>query len=189
MARVHVRFARPRGSVRSRCHTHRPRPWSPVMNGLRRLTLICHFISLIQQPPRALSVPRQSLSPSYRTPISSTSSTSSSSTSSCTATRVRLEHPPHPHPAAYSLTNCFVGGAKKEGGREREERRGRRSRARGWMEKKGMGERERESVKERGKLGLDEKMLRPVALHTRGHQIKSLVVSAAHPSVRSRASE
>lgn len=52
-----------------------------------------------------------------------------------------------------------------------------------------MGERERESVKERGKLGLDEKMLRPVALHTRGHQIKSLVVSPAHPSVRSRAGE
>lgn len=49
--------------------------------------------------------------------------------------------------------------------------------------------RERKCERERGKLGLDEKMLRPVALHTRGHQIKSLVVSSAHPSVRSRASE
>lgn len=48
---------------------------------------------------------------------------------------------------------------------------------------------ERKCERERGKLGLDEKMLRPVALHTRGHQIKSLVVSPAHPSVRSRASE
>lgn len=55
--------------------------------------------------------------------------------------------------------------------------------------KRGMGERAKKRERERGKLGLDEKMLRPVALHTRGHQIKSLVVSAAHPSVRSRANE
>lgn len=92
------------------------------------------------------------------------------------------------------LTNCFVGGAKKrrraeserggeEGGREREG--GRKKKEGGGWERGS----ERKCERERGKLGLDEKMLRPVALHTRGHQIKSLVVSPAHPSVRSRASE
>lgn len=97
--------------------------------------------------------------------------------------------PTPPAPSRVLPNQLFRRGSKKR----------RRASARGEERKevasqrvdgnKGMGERKRESVKERGKLGLDEKMLRPVALHTRGHQIKSLVVSAAHPSVRSRASE
>lgn len=100
----------------------RPRPWSPVMNGLRRLTLICHFISLIQ-PPRALSVPRQSHS---IPPHPRSSTTSSSSTSSATLTLTRLEHPIPARPSACTPpsppTNCFVGEAKK-GGRERKRER------------------------------------------------------------------
>lgn len=163
------------------------------MNGLRRLTLICHFISLIQQPPRALSVQRQSLSPSRRTPISSTSASSASFSSCTAATRVRLEHPPHPRPACVPPNQLFRRGSKKkkEGESERGGEEGGREREGGRKKKNGGWERgsERKCERERGKLGLDEKMLRPVALHTRGHQIKSLVVSPAHPSVRSRASE
>jgi len=143
------------------------------MNGLRRLTLICHFISLIQ-PSRALSVPRQS----HSVPPHPRSSSSSSISSSATLTRARLEHPIPARPSACTPppTNCFVGEAKKRRMREKERR-----------------ERTENKKKEREKLCPDGKMLRPVrssvALHTRGYQIKSLVVSVAHPSVRPSARE
>lgn len=150
-ARVHTyaprRIRVPTRAPRSRAAIHTgPRPWSPVMNGLRRLTLICHFISLIQ-PPRALSVPRQSHSIPPRTPGSPPP-----------------PPPPHPPPSharppraphtrapfrVHSTPSpsqpIVSSGEQKKGERERERERRERT---GWNKKK-KRERERETLSRR----------------------------------------
>lgn len=96
-----------------------PRPWSPVMNDLRRLTLICHFISLIQPSRRTLCTAPISFHAAAH-PRYSSSTTPRLVRLFLLLTLPRLPHAPRashtrmPFSArATPLTNCFVGGAKK----------------------------------------------------------------------------
>lgn len=99
--------------------------------------------------------------------------------SSATLTRARLEHPVSaPLPPAPS-NQLFRRGERKKKERTRSEREGGRGR--------------NKKIKERGKLGLDEKMLRPVrrAMHTRvaTKLNRSLFRSHIHPRARRKKKE
>lgn len=97
-----------------------PRPWSPVMNDLRRLTLICHFISLIQPSRRTLCTAPISFHAPPLLLIHHTPLRSPLPPPDVASLPSRASSIPHPHAlfrACNPLNQLFRRGSKKKGGR------------------------------------------------------------------------